>query len=479
MRAMALLVLLAPTQEAKARYLQARADQMQYFWVTRLELADWARANGLNEEARSLLEFMVRNIPGFHSLKSKAETRLKGSWRRNPTRADAKRLADYQERLRDYYRGTADRAFAAYRAAEGNVFSYLESLSSRADVADNYWVVEGIAVTLAAMAGETPPRPPDRRAPIPKLANFCALGYDEFLKGGHANYAAASLLCRYLIDRDRAKFVRFLRDYYRGRGTTAGFARTMDASLEDLERGLREWVRGYAAAARGIDLPPAAELEEARRKGEAHRAVVGVVSDRAVWARALQAVDERTGLFDGTAQVAVRFGTLEGRQGEGGGGRIVLDLQQLSEYWKRTEEFRAAVREGRTWSVPPARLEAILVHELTHCFQGDAGPAWVREGLAAYAARDFHFVYAWRHAAQKAGDIEGEVKPRFVFARAWAFFEYLEAKHGADAPPRFAALVVKQGIAPPAAAREVTGLDWDGLKKDELRWSTEWLSNAR
>ena len=668
MRVVPLLLLLVAPQEGKSRYLQARADQMQFFWETRLELADWARSNGLNEEARSLLEFMVRNIAGFHPLKSKAETRLKGSWRRNPTRADAGRLADYQERLRDYYRGTADRAFAAYRAAkraglekearqsleetleyfldheearrergevkvegfgwvperdaevarrnlvevdqlpeddgkhatwedarvvrskhylvrsdlppsriravcellerfypvaaaftegefkeppvplgvwffrrredfdavrlglrrsfdglafyhaltnlvylhsfeadpagrpgavdaavllhecahqfldraaEGTSFSYLESLSSRADVADNYWVVEGIAVALAGMARETPPRPPDRRTPVPKLADFCALGYDEFLKGGHANYATASLLCRYLVDRDRAKFVRFLREYYRGHGTTAHFTRTMDASLEDLERGLREWVQGYAAAARGIDLPPAAELEEARRKGEAHRAVVGVVSDRAVWARALQAVDERTGLYDGTAQVAVRFGTLEGRQGEGGGGRIVLDLQQLSEYWKRTEEFRAAVREGRTWSVPPARLEAILVHELTHCFQGDAGPAWVREGLAAYAAQDPHFVWSWRHAKQKTEEIGEELKPRFVFARAWAFFEYLAAKHGADAPRRFAALVVKQGIAPPAAAREVTGLDWDGLKKDELRWSSEWLSNAR
>jgi hypothetical protein len=662
MRSLAVLILLAPPQDAKSRYLQAHADQMQYFWETRLELADWARANGLNEEARTLLEFMVRNIAGSHPLKSKAETRLKGSWKRNPTRADAKRLADYQERLRDYYRETADRAFVAYRhakraglgkearkslddtieyfldheegrrergeakvegfgwvperdaevarrnlveveklpeddathgtwenawvvrskhylmrsdlppsriravidllekfypqaaafvegefqepplplgvyffrsredfdavrqglrrsfegiafyhgmtnlvylhsfeaapadeavllhecvhqyldrAAEGTACSYLESLSSRADVADNYWIVEGIAVTLAAMGRESPVR----RAAIPKLAEFCALSYEEFLRKGHENYAAAHLLCRYLIERDKAKFVRFLREYYRGNGTTANLTKTLGASLEEIEKGFREWALGYGAAARGVTFPPAAELEEARRKGEAHRAVVGIVTDRAVWARALQAVDERTGLFDGTVEVEVRFGALEGRQaegaGEGGKGRIVLDLRQLAEYWKRSEELREAVRQGQTWSVPPARLEGVLTHELAHCFQGDGGPDWVREGLATYAAQDFHFAWAWRRAKEKAGDIEAEVEPRFVFARAWAFFEHLREKHGAEAPRRFAALVVRKGKTPSEAAREVTGVEWDDLKRDELRWSAEWLSNVR
>ncbi len=114
---MALLIALAASQDPKAKYLQCRLDQMQYFWEQRLELADWARANGLYQEARGLLEYMARNIPGFHPLKSRAQTRLNGSWKRKPDEADEKKTADYQERLRTYYRETADRAFSAYRQA--------------------------------------------------------------------------------------------------------------------------------------------------------------------------------------------------------------------------------------------------------------------------------------------------------------------------------------------------------------------------
>jgi len=242
--------------------------------------------------------------------------------------------------------------------------------------------------------------------------------------------------------------------------------------------------RDYAGAVdRGVTFPPPAELEEARRKGDAAKTAVDLFTDRGAWARALREVDERTGLFDGTLEVAVRFGDLKGRQAEGGGkggrGQVTLDLKQLADYVGRIGEFRAAVKAGKTFSVPPARLEGILAHELTHCFQGGAGPAWFQEGMAAYVAQDPHSVYAFRYARQKARDIEEEVKAKHLYARAWAFFEYLRDRHGAEKCRRFIALVSREGKSPPEAAREAMGAEWADLKREELRWSAEWLENRR
>lgn len=115
----AVLVFACQGSDAKQRYAQKVADMNDYFWKERIKIAEWAKGAGLYREARSLLEFMVKNIDGRHPYKSRADNLLTGSWKKKANTATEAKQKDYAKKLEAYYRGVADRCWDAYKIAKG------------------------------------------------------------------------------------------------------------------------------------------------------------------------------------------------------------------------------------------------------------------------------------------------------------------------------------------------------------------------
>src|SRR5688572_10559886 len=73
------------------------------------------------------------------------------------------------------------------------------------------------------------------------------------------------------------------------------------------------------AVEKGVTFPPQTELDAARKKGNYYKTVVDLLTNLDLWAGALQAIDEKTGLYDGTLAVELKFGTLDPEPAMGGG----------------------------------------------------------------------------------------------------------------------------------------------------------------
>ena len=230
---------------------------------------------------------------------------------------------------------------------------------------------------------------------------------------------------------------------------------------------------------KGVAFPDEPTVAAAAAKSEWHRKVLDILLDRAIWAESLKAVEERTGLKAADLRIEIRFSTIEEAAGRGWGrlgrGTIDFDLDKLAKYEKGAASCARLKATGATVLVPPSRTDLVIPHELAHCFQGTDQPRWFLEGMASYVGRDPNHVCGFRAGRQKVGPIDAEIGQDWVFARGWAFFEWMESAHGADAVRRFIALSVGGKRADEAAA-EATGRGWDEIRKAERDWSARWIS---
>jgi len=250
----------------------------------------------------------------------------------------------------------------------------------------------------------------------------------------------------------------------------------------------RLW-RVRAAVAAGVAFPARAELDTWRRKGPSYVKAIDLVLDLDHYVAAALAVDERTGLFEGSLALKVVFEAAEGKNvpatgwGKAGKGQIDIDVKKLADYNDVIAKYDRDKRAGAEVVVPPARPEGILVHELTHCFQGgdNAGmPAWFIEGMATWCAQDGHYVAFFRHQGQTVKAItDGVREHKYVYARGWAFFEYADDKHGRDKTRAWIDAVVRKARRVDEAAAEAFGLTWDELVKEEQAWSAQWVKRYR
>lgn len=234
------------------------------------------------------------------------------------------------------------------------------------------------------------------------------------------------------------------------------------------------------AVKKGMTFPSEDDRKAAGAKSAAHKAVVNLLCDPEVWAEGLRRVDSRLGLWKGSLEVDVRFGTSALHWpafggGSGGKGRLQFDVDALAVWHEKAEEAKRKRKAGATFVVPPARLDAVVWHELTHCFGGKDGPDWLGEGAAAYVAGDPHFVAFFRHQKQKVGDVDAEMEHKYTYARGWAFFEWLDAEHGRDAVKKFAAIALDEMKPPAEAVRAVLDKDWKDVKAAERAWSAGWI----
>ncbi len=239
--------------------------------------------------------------------------------------------------------------------------------------------------------------------------------------------------------------------------------------------------RHREAIEKGLKLPPPEEVETWSAKGEHFKRALGILLDKKNWAKALAAVEERTGLSAEKIDVTVKFAKLEQPamgNGVAGRGEVALDINKLASYEKSVMEYEK-LRDKTLVVIPPARTPQILHHELTHCFQNLKQPLWFLEGMATYVANDGHFIAYFRHDKIKVQAIDATYEHKHLYARGWAFFEFVKAKHGEDKLKQLIARAVKDGKSVEEAAAEVTGTDWETLKGQEKDWSAKWISSYK
>lgn len=237
------------------------------------------------------------------------------------------------------------------------------------------------------------------------------------------------------------------------------------------------------AVAKGVHFPGDETTRAMRARGPYYAAVIDTIWNRDRWAASLARIDERTGLFDGTLDVEVKFGDLGKTpamgEGIGGKGTIWLDMKNLADYEKTIDDFLKKAANGGIVAVPPAKTTAIITHELAHCFQGQSQPSWFLEGMATWCAGDGHFVFFFRHEKQKVLDIEASIDFKYVYARGWSFFEYLDVRHGRDKLKQCLTLALREKKDASEAVARAVGKEWEAVKKEERDWSARWISNYR
>ncbi len=224
--------------------------------------------------------------------------------------------------------------------------------------------------------------------------------------------------------------------------------------------------------------------EEARKKIEAkgkdQKDVLALLLDPKVWAEGVKRIDAKLGLWTGTFEIDVKFGSFSKNMpawgdGKNGKGKVEIDADVLAEYHKKAKDYAKQVKSGAQVVVPPARMDGIIWHELAHCFVTGKVPDWYGEGICTYIAGDPHFVAFFRQQKQEVKEIDAEIDFKYTYGRGWAFFEWMEAKHGAEKVKKFVALVAT-GKTPAEAASEATGLTWEKVKSDECAWSKKWIA---
>ncbi len=233
----------------------------------------------------------------------------------------------------------------------------------------------------------------------------------------------------------------------------------------------------------GVAFPPAAEVEKAAAKSKWHRQVLDLVLDPRHWAASLKELEARSGLSAPKLEIQVRFAALPpGRParaaGAAGKGHVELDIDRLAKNEESVADFDRLKAAGVTVLVPPARTRHVVPHELVHCFQAAPQPDWVLEGMASWIGRDPNHVLAFRHAGVRVAPVGEALAAEWIYARGWAFFEWVETVHGADKAKKLVALLV-EGRAPAEAATEVLGRPWEELRKAERDASAKWISKYK
>ncbi len=233
---------------------------------------------------------------------------------------------------------------------------------------------------------------------------------------------------------------------------------------------------------KGVTFPAKEDVTKAAAKSDWHRKILDIVLDPELWAKSLKSLEERTGLKADKLEIKVTLGEIKidnapamghGRDGKGS---VLLDPDKLAKYAKGADEVRRLMGKGVTVVVPPAKTELAIPHELTHCFQGVNAPSWFLEGMACFVARDPNLALAFKAAGRKVVAIDEEIPFEHVYARGWAFLEWMAAKHDVK---KFVKLAITEKKDVKEAAIEVTGLTWDDLKKTEREWSANWIKTCK
>lgn len=288
-----------------------------------------------------------------------------------------------------------------------------------------------------------------------------------------------------LIDRAEEAFERVLKldPNHAVAREKLGFRQENGTWVETPERRTR--LKYKRAVSEGLQLPSKEILEAAAAKDRFYKRAIEFVRWKEHWIRALRTMDEATGLFQGNFKIRVTFeatevGELARGFGQNGTGGVRIDLDKLAGYLKRVEEFEKAKKQGGVKVLlPPLKLESILTHELTHCFQNHLMTPWVAEGMACFATGDPYFYYYYNYLCSKVSPVEQTTTEKNLhYSRGMAFFDYFRHTFGVEKVKEFIRRLVDKTELK-EAAEKVSGKSWQELSRDEVKWTEKGLQKYR
>jgi hypothetical protein len=222
--------------------------------------------------------------------------------------------------------------------------------------------------------------------------------------------------------------------------------------------------------------------------GDEERRVLEVLLKKEHWLEAFRILEEKIGPFPDALTVRVGFDWPEDEYAHGGsgpgGGWIRFNLGKLGEYQKKVDQLEAQRKEeekkGRrlVFRVPPARLDRVIWHELTHVLQrGLESPDWFKEGMAVWASDDPNCLAGFAASGKKARPVEETSADRNeIYARGHLFWKWLDSRGLAKKVAR-ETVIGRRGWRP--ALEEATGLEWEKLAAQEEEWSAAELERMR
>jgi len=228
-------------------------------------------------------------------------------------------------------------------------------------------------------------------------------------------------------------------------------------------------------------------FEEARADSPVGERVLETLRAREHWIAAYRAIESQLGPMR-PVELTVAFdyegGEAAKARASGGRGQIRFNLKKLEGYQARIDELEerklALAKEGKrlVFKVPPARVERVIWHELTHVFHADyPAPEWFTEGLAQWLSDDPSAVRGFAHARRELRDVEEEPGERLdVYARGHLFWSWVAAR---GALKRAVRASVLDGRPWKAALEDALGISWDSARAAELEWSAREVERLR
>ncbi len=235
----------------------------------------------------------------------------------------------------------------------------------------------------------------------------------------------------------------------------------------------------YVEAAKTIEIP---ELVAWADRSPQHKKAVDIIGDRANWAKGLQRVDEKLGLFVAKPKIRVVVAENdEPRPAKGGGrrgeGEVHFNLRKMVEAIRKLEDFEKMRGYGKDvkFRVPPTPLPALIHHELTHVFAGTYDELWLTEGLATFTADETAHLWDFQERKAQLDTLDKTMTDRDAYARGYCGVAWLESKLGAEKFKALVARLVEDGAGARKAIEEATGLGWDAVLAAERESARELL----
>ena len=228
-------------------------------------------------------------------------------------------------------------------------------------------------------------------------------------------------------------------------------------------------------------------FEEAAAESPAAERVVETLRKAEHWTAAYRAIEAKLGpmrpvtltvSFDHDGDEAAKASARNGR------GQIRFNLRKLEEYQAKIDDLerrkRELAKEGKrlVFKVPPARIDRVIWHELTHVFHADyAAPEWFTEGLAQWLSEDPSAVQGYAQAGREPRSLDEALEERRdAYARGHLFWSWVAAR---GAVKRVVRASVLDGAPWKEALERALGLSWDSLQSAEREWSAKEVERLR
>lgn len=237
----------------------------------------------------------------------------------------------------------------------------------------------------------------------------------------------------------------------------------------------------YAKAAEKIKLPAKADLDALAAKSDRHKRTIAMISDRANWAAGLKRIEEKLGMFTETPKIEILVEESTDPKpakagGEDGAGAIKFNVTFYVAFLKRLDDVAETRKYGKDarWVIPPAKLDALMIHELVHCFAGTFEQQWMTEGIASWVAGDDSILWDFAYKKRAVNGLDQLVTEDDAYARGWAFLEWIHSL-GDGKLEAFLKTILKDRKAVKKAAETASGKDWATLVLVERDWSRAFI----